>query len=192
MQALQAKQDPSNQAPTSDLVGSVTAASPVSERRPSFNFASHPGSHSPLATASRSRRQSVTSPQPVRSLPVGYQLSHSISSEQENAIVSPSTGNSGLPTPTSTVSGFARDEIAFYQAEVQALSRENQILKARIRELGRFHECEDLRQQLLILIERQSSAPQSPAVATSVPHLSSHLSTEQSISEEDIGSENAK
>lgn len=31
-----------------------------------------------------------------------------------------------------------KDEVAFYQAEVQNLSRENQILKARIRELGKW------------------------------------------------------
>ena len=36
-----------------------------------------------------------------------------------------------LPSPATT-----RDESAFYQAETQNLTRENQMLKLRIRELG--------------------------------------------------------
>ena len=39
-----------------------------------------------------------------------------------------------LPSPAAT----GRDESAFYQAETQNLTRENQMLKLRIRELGEF------------------------------------------------------
>jgi hypothetical protein len=43
---------------------------------------------------------------------------------------------------TDTASGVetqSRDEAAFYQAEAQNLTRENQMLKVRIRELGKLN-----------------------------------------------------
>lgn len=49
----------------------------------------------------------------------------------------PSAGSIG-PLTEDFLLGGTRDECAFYQAETQTLTRENQMLKQRIRELGGF------------------------------------------------------
>lgn len=50
----------------------------------------------------------------------------------------PASGNLG-PLTEDFLLGGTRDETAFYQAETQTLTRENQMLKLRIRELGEYH-----------------------------------------------------
>lgn len=50
----------------------------------------------------------------------------------------PQSGSLG-PLTEDFLLGGTRDEAAFYQAETQALTRENQLLKQRIRDLGKFH-----------------------------------------------------
>ena len=55
--------------------------------------------------------------------------------------------NHNLPSDGNDIllgSAAVRDESAFYQAETQNLTRENQMLKLRIRELGTFIPCEPL------------------------------------------------
>lgn len=49
----------------------------------------------------------------------------------------PVSGNLG-PLAEDFMLNGSRDESAYYQAETQTLTRENQMLKARIRELGKF------------------------------------------------------
>lgn len=49
----------------------------------------------------------------------------------------PQSGSLGPLAEDFLLSGGMRDECAFYQAETQALTRENQMLKSRIRELGK-------------------------------------------------------
>jgi len=50
----------------------------------------------------------------------------------------PTSGNNLGPLTEDFLLGGTRDESAFYQAETQTLTRENQMLKLRIRELGTY------------------------------------------------------
>jgi len=59
------------------------------------------------------------------------------SSREGSPAMRPVSGNLG-PLTEDFLLGGTRDECAFYQAETQTLTRENQMLKLRIRELGRF------------------------------------------------------
>ena len=131
IQALQSRSDPSQQ---------PDGVSTISESSPLFGaFGSeHAIPHSPVPTTERARRLSQIQPVPVRSVPTGFQLSQHLPHEQESAILSSGRVTPALPTPTSSVSGAARDEVAFYQAENQNLNRENQMLRSRIRELGKL------------------------------------------------------
>jgi hypothetical protein len=91
--------------------------------------------------------------------------SHSLS-RQSSARISNAGTNSGRNSPAlrpqsgslgplteDFLLGGTRDEAAFYQAETQALTRENQILKQRIRDLGesclRITYCQDLYTHIL-------------------------------------------
>jgi hypothetical protein len=80
----------------------------------------------PLAI--RARRPSQVSPAPVRSFQTGVAQAQALPVEHEFAIA---------PTPPPSGSAASnRDEIAYWQAENQSLSREVQMLRTRIRELG--------------------------------------------------------
>ena len=130
IQALQNRSDPSQQ---------PDGVSTISETSPLFGASGseHVIPHSPVPTVERNRRLSQISPAPVRSVPTGFQLSQHLPLEQESAILSSGRATPSLPTPTSSVSGAAKIEVAFYQAENQTLNRENQRLRSRIRELGK-------------------------------------------------------
>ena len=119
--------------------------SPTSERSLSFSTTNN----NPVGTTTnhirtRSRRPSQVSPTPPRGIPSGTAPSHHIPIADESAIASSGTatpmtgaGGTGNFGTASGPIGSARDETAFYQAEAQALTRENQLLKTRIKELER-------------------------------------------------------
>ncbi len=117
----------------------VDDSTPTSERSPSLSRshsqAPHPPTHTlPSATrprspfnisrqssfADRSRGGSHTNSPSLRPFPGTGHEAHDM-----------------LPSPATTAT-TGRDESAFYQAETQNLTRENQMLKLRIRELGTF------------------------------------------------------
>lgn len=85
----------------------------------------HPRSHSPFALGSISRQSSFAD----RSRGGSHTGSPSLR---------PMSGTGGVHNYDDMLPGSAtgRDESAFYQAETQNLTRENQMLKLRIRELG--------------------------------------------------------
>ncbi|MCJ1325774.1 hypothetical protein MMC10_002437 [Thelotrema lepadinum] len=115
-----------------------TEASPSSER--SFSFTSNARTRSPAPPLNRSRRPSQASPAPSRGLPSGIHQSHMYSAADESAIVSSGTATpigGGIDGGPNTNAGAGRDQTAYYQAETQTLTRENQMLKARIKELER-------------------------------------------------------
>jgi hypothetical protein len=119
----------------------VDDSTPTSERSMSISHSAHPSQAviSPLPMA----------PQPRSHSPFGL---GSISRQSSFADRSRGGSHTGSPAlrPMSGQGGFhdynemlpgsatGRDESAFYQAETQNLTRENQMLKLRIRELGTF------------------------------------------------------
>ena len=97
---------------------------------------------------SRPRTLSNLSRQPSQSLQRPTSLSRhssqaiSVTSGPRSSSRSPALRPVASPYDTQRddwLLGGTRDESAFYQAETQMLTRENQMLKARIRELGEFH-----------------------------------------------------
>ena len=93
----------------------------------------HTPLHTPLERSSSSagagRTRSPATPH-VRESPLLRPGSSSLQHHTSTSFDGDS--GSGLPSPA-----LPRDEVAFYQAENQSLTRENQILKQRIRELGK-------------------------------------------------------
>lgn len=151
--AMQSSQSlPSNSTTTAAIDDSTT---PTSER--SFSFPSNPApSTSAYPTypphPSTTHPISITNPRPRSPIP---RSSIDLSRQSSRRSRTSSRGNSPSLRPlsgtlhphggeewllgatgTGTVSG--RDESAFYQAETTNLTRENQMLRARIRELGTY------------------------------------------------------
>lgn len=111
-------------------------STPTSER--SFSFPAVPAS-API---------SISNPRPRSPAP---HTSFDLSRQSSRASRTPSRGGSPSMRPMSAglqsqgedwvLSGGSqsgRDDVAYYQAETQMLTRENQMLKMRIRELGSF------------------------------------------------------
>jgi hypothetical protein len=135
IQALQS-QNAANSNPSASAIDDST---PTSERSVSLNQATVP-----LAPAQAIPPAATSAPRP-RSPLVPRSLSrHSShrsgrSSHDASPSLHPAAGYSNLPIEGPEVllgSSAVRDESAFYQAETQNLTRENQMLKLRIRELG--------------------------------------------------------
>jgi hypothetical protein len=109
--------------PTSERSMSLPRGQPIASPIPS----SQPRSRSPFnisrqsSFADRSRGPSHTGSPSLRPFP-GQPGAHDV----HDMLPGPATG---------------RDESAFYQAETQNLTRENQMLKLRIRELGESYPC---------------------------------------------------
>jgi hypothetical protein len=128
---LQTQQQPSSSA--------VDDSTPTSERSLSMSMSTHPlhvpisplpvtnqpRSHSPFGLGSISRQSSFAD----RSRG---------GSHTGSPALRPMSGQGGVHDYNDMLPGSAtgRDESAFYQAETQNLTRENQMLKLRIRELG--------------------------------------------------------
>ena len=125
--------------PSSSAV--IDDSTPTSERSLSLSL-----SHSTLA----SQQNVAQLPQPVprsRSPLPGHGLLSRHSPLRDRSRGSSRGGSPALYPVSGTLAGVseewllnapaARDESAFYQAETQMLTRENQMLKLRIRELGR-------------------------------------------------------
>ena len=110
----------------------------------------------PTSTNPTSRSTSFSSSSPAlqSGLPHGHGVfnrPHSLSRRQSSSRISPNNNNNASQTTSPALRpssgslgpltedfllGGTRDDAAFYQAETQALTRENQMLKFRIRELG--------------------------------------------------------
>ncbi|KAI9789187.1 MAG: hypothetical protein M1816_006321 [Peltula sp. TS41687] len=134
------------QVPSDSAVAGVDDSTPTSERSVFFPaLGNHPQAQAP-----------VTHPQP-RSPTVAQshqRSSFDLSRQSSRRSRTPSRAASPALRPLSGAGlgmygdgteqsawalGGGRDEAAFYQAETQMLTRENQMLRMRIRELGRFH-----------------------------------------------------
>ena len=131
---LQQMQQQANFTPTTSTAA-VDNSTPTSER--SFSFPNVPVS-APV---------SISNPRPRSPVP---RSSYELSRQSSRASRTPSRGGSPSLRPMSaglqgqndewmlssgSQSG-GRDDVAYYQAETQMLTRENQMLKMRIRELG--------------------------------------------------------
>lgn len=109
------------------VIDDSTQATPTSER--SFSFPSVPGGHAyprspaPRNSAELSRQSSRRSHPPSRTT--------SPSLPPQSAGLGPQGEELSLPGAARS----SRDEAAYYQAETQALTRENQMLRVRIRHL---------------------------------------------------------
>ena len=77
------------------------------------------------------QRPAAPSRQSSRSLSITAGLGSNVSSPSLRPL------SSGYSQHEEWLAGGTRDESAFYQAETQSLTRENQMLKMRIRELGK-------------------------------------------------------
>src|SRR5579862_6882061 len=136
-QQLQLAQQASGLLPSTPGLSAVDDSTPTSEH--SFSF---PGSQ--LAAT-------VTNPQPRSPTPQGQPRASAELSRQSSRRSRTSSRGASSPSlpPLSAGLGFhgdgsehgwvlggSRDESAFYQAETQMLTRENQMLRQRIRELG--------------------------------------------------------
>lgn len=127
------------QVPSESAVAGMDDSTPTSERSLSFPAVNHtqasvthPQTRSPVAQSHQrssfdlSRQSSRRSRTPSRAAsPALRPLSASLSMYGD-----------GSEQPW--VLGGSRDEAAFYQAETQMLTRENQMLRMRIRELGKL------------------------------------------------------
>ena len=124
------QQQPSNSA--------VDDSTPTSERSMSLSRSQSQAAHAPHATISP--LPSAAQPRSRSPLNISRQSSFADRSRGASQTGSPALrpfpgapheAHEMLPSPATT-----RDESAFYQAETQNLTRENQMLKLRIRELG--------------------------------------------------------
>lgn len=129
--SLQASQHPSSASavddgtPTSERSMSMSASHTHSQHMSPLPSAAQPRSRSPFGLGSISRQSSFAD----RSRHSSHAGSPALRPMSGQAAFSDS--HDMLPSPAA-----ARDESAFYQAETQNLTRENQMLKQRIRELG--------------------------------------------------------
>ena len=121
----------------STSTAAVDDSTPTSER--SFSFPNVPPIHPASVTNPRPR-----SPAPRSSFDLSRQSSHRsrTPSRAGSPALRPRPLSAGLQPHSDEwlLSGShgSRDESAFYQAETQMLTRENQMLRNRIRELGRI------------------------------------------------------
>lgn len=130
-----------NQPPAPSASSAVDDSTPTSERSmsipPHSSYVSSPPMISPLPTAAQPRSRS-----PFGFGTISRQSSFADRSRHSSHAGSPAlrpvSGQAGVYDPHDMLPSPAtgRDESAFYQAETQNLTRENQMLKLRIRELG--------------------------------------------------------
>jgi hypothetical protein len=143
----------------------IDDSTPTSERSMSFSNANH-------AQTQQSATATPRSPNTVLHPRSSFDLARSDiqrRSRTPSRTASPrlrSTSISGEGGEPWTLGG--RDESAFYQAETQMMIRENQMLRQRIREL-----------------ERQVTDLHANSAITREPALPSHLTSSQSVSEEE-------
>jgi hypothetical protein len=155
--------------PTSERSMSLPRGQPIASPIPS----SQPRSRSPFnisrqsSFADRSRGPSHTGSPSLRPFP-GQPGTHDV----HDMLPGPATG---------------RDESAFYQAETQNLTRENQMLKLRIRELGEFLpsiiHCvftNALPERQLSEMNPTNQVTHSPVIHSSLSPVATRGSTEQS------------
>ena len=120
----------------STSTAAVDDSTPTSER--SFSFPTVPGSLPLSATHPPPR-----SPVPRSSIELSRQSSRRSHPPSRTASPALLPQSAGLQPPGEEwlLSGSAqssRDDSAYYQAETQALTRENQMLRSRIRQLGMY------------------------------------------------------
>jgi hypothetical protein len=133
-------QDSSAIAPTPPATSRPTSAHPHDQpasRSGSFSSAvPHAQTGLPHGHGIFNRPHSLSRQSSARISNTGSTNSHATS-----PALRPSSGNLG-PLTEDFLLGGTRDDAAFYQAETQMLTRENQMLKFRIRELGEFCEIQ--------------------------------------------------
>jgi hypothetical protein len=132
----------SNQQPPSS--SAVDDSTPTSERSMSLPQSAHPShaAYSPLPLSPIPTTNQPRSHSPFGLASISRQSSFADRSRRGSHTGSPAlrpmSGQGGVHDYNDMLPGSAtgRDESAFYQAETQNLTRENQMLKLRIRELG--------------------------------------------------------
>jgi hypothetical protein len=104
---------------------------------------------------------------------------------------SPRLRSSSISFEAGDLSLAGRDESAFYQAETQTLIRENQMLRARIRELGMLETRFPPRLHSDLLLERQTMDLSERAAVTHEPVFHSSLSRATTRTDESEGGREA-
>jgi hypothetical protein len=126
----QSQQDSSAIAPTPPATSRPTSAHPNDQPSSrSGSFSSHAQTGLPHGHGIFNRPHSLSRQSSARISNAGS------NSHATSPALRPSSGNLG-PLTEDFLLGGTRDDAAFYQAETQMLTRENQMLKFRIRELG--------------------------------------------------------
>ena len=134
---------------TAAVAGDDSTTTPTSER--SWSFASVgpgpglslPPPRSPAVTTSTTTAPTTGPGQHRTSFDFPRRPSRSSRTPSRTASPALRPHSAGLSAhgdgpDASWIWGGTRDDVAFYQAETQMLSRENQMLRVRLRELGRF------------------------------------------------------
>lgn len=134
---LQQMQQHANYTPATSTAA-VDNSTPTSER--SFSFPNVPATVPISSTHARSR-----SPAPRSSVELSRHSSRQSRTPSRTGSPSLRPMSAGLQGQSddwilSSGSQSGRDDAAYYQAETQALTRENQMLKNRIRELGMLND----------------------------------------------------
>lgn len=118
----------------------VDDSTPTSERSMSLNHgttAAPPAQQNAMSSISAPRPRSPFIPHSTLSRNSSYRSGRS--SHDASPALHPTSSHGHIPNDGTDIflgSAAVRDESAFYQAETQTLTRENQMLKLRIRELG--------------------------------------------------------
>ncbi|KAI9793945.1 MAG: hypothetical protein M1833_000514 [Piccolia ochrophora] len=180
---LRQMQQATGQVPLDPTGTAIDDSTPTSERSFSFPTLSQPPA-------------SVTNPRP-RSPAGQHRSSQDLSRQSSRRSRNPSRTTSPALGPVSAgpgahpdgtepwTLGGSRDESAFYQAETQTLMRENQMLRMRIRELGKSHRDRQAEDMLMGWPERQAHEGNPTASITSSPPIVSNLAAPP-LSQEDL------
>lgn len=168
----------------------VDDSTPTSERSMSLPQSAHPP-HVPISPLPMTNQPRSHSPFGLGS--ISRQSSFADRSRGGSHTGSPAlrpmSGQGGVHDYNDMLPGSAtgRDESAFYQAETQNLTRENQMLKLRIRELGAYLQYANVYSHTDIKTERQlsdmnptSQITQSPVIHSGLNPNSSHEGADRS------------
>ncbi|KAI0388832.1 hypothetical protein F5Y17DRAFT_474011 [Xylariaceae sp. FL0594] len=161
LQAAQAQRDQSGQG------GQAQSGLPSEDQQRSASIA-YPAGLGTISSGSVVRSPSVTS-HPRSSFDLSRDVLHRRSRTPSRGPASPRIRSGSISQEAEPYFTGVRDEAAYYQAETQSLSRENQMLRHRIREL-----------------ERQLSEAHGNSAVTREPVHPSQLTHSTSLSEDDM------
>ncbi|KAI0599411.1 hypothetical protein F4775DRAFT_551273 [Biscogniauxia sp. FL1348] len=169
---------------------SVAAEDPTPTSERSSIVVTHPtaGMPPPIPTQSASTPRSPVVSHPRSSFDLARDALHRRSRTPSRGASSPRMRSTSISTEAEPHLSGVRDESAYYQAETQSLVRENQMLRHRIRELGKPSYTPYLHTAAALTetpTERQLSEAHTNTAVTREPVHHSHLTHSTSASEEE-------